>query len=152
MTYSTPALGFVCFSQLVSFLTVRVIHLMDVFTSLFTIWPATIHLCVSQFLLRVILGSYYFFHPKLIIITYSEKSCNQSRLLFTLELFTDLKNFILYQDGRRPFELVYHGQFDDSRPRNNVPVTGRLATLSFQFPPKILLYCELLMWLLWHIL
>lgn len=31
------------------------------------------------------------------------------------------------QDGRRPFELVYHGQFDDSRPSNNVPVTGRLV-------------------------
>ncbi|CAN6197451.1 unnamed protein product [Urochloa humidicola] len=29
------------------------------------------------------------------------------------------------QDGRRPFELFYHGQFDDSRPSNNVPVTGR---------------------------
>ncbi|GFP97819.1 hypothetical protein PHJA_001926000 [Phtheirospermum japonicum] len=29
------------------------------------------------------------------------------------------------QDGRRPFELVYHGQFDDSRPSNNVRVTGR---------------------------
>ena len=29
------------------------------------------------------------------------------------------------QDGRRPFELVYHGQFDDSRPSNNTPVTGR---------------------------
>ncbi|KAL9245097.1 hypothetical protein vseg_018788 [Gypsophila vaccaria] len=34
--------------------------------------------------------------------------------------------FLLFKkDGRRPFELVYHGQFDDSRPRNNVPVTGR---------------------------
>ncbi|XP_004955932.1 uncharacterized protein LOC101781002 isoform X1 [Setaria italica] len=29
------------------------------------------------------------------------------------------------QDGRRFFELFYHGQFDDSRPSNNVPVTGR---------------------------
>uniref|UniRef100_A0A453APU1 Uncharacterized protein n=1 Tax=Aegilops tauschii subsp. strangulata TaxID=200361 RepID=A0A453APU1_AEGTS len=29
------------------------------------------------------------------------------------------------RDGRRPFELFYHGQFDDSRPSNNVPVTGR---------------------------
>ncbi|XP_044512197.1 uncharacterized protein LOC123230133 isoform X1 [Mangifera indica] len=34
--------------------------------------------------------------------------------------------FFLYKkDGRRPFELVYHGQFDDSRPNNNLPVTGR---------------------------
>ncbi|KAK9748822.1 hypothetical protein RND81_02G083000 [Saponaria officinalis] len=34
--------------------------------------------------------------------------------------------FLLFKkDGRRPFELVYHGQFDDSRPSNNVPVTGR---------------------------
>ncbi|XAR62449.1 Peroxiredoxin [Bertholletia excelsa] len=35
-------------------------------------------------------------------------------------------DFLLFKkDGRRPFELVYHGQFDDSRPSNNVPVTGR---------------------------
>ena len=33
--------------------------------------------------------------------------------------------FSFYQDGRRPFELFYHGQFDDSRPRNGIPVTGR---------------------------
>ncbi|KAL2538356.1 Thioredoxin superfamily protein [Forsythia ovata] len=33
--------------------------------------------------------------------------------------------FLFRKDGRRPFELVYHGQFDDSRPSNNVPVTGR---------------------------
>ncbi|KAH9619540.1 hypothetical protein KSS87_007836 [Heliosperma pusillum] len=34
--------------------------------------------------------------------------------------------FLLFKkDGRRPFELVYHGQFDDSRPSNNVPITGR---------------------------
>ncbi|MCL7032349.1 hypothetical protein MKW94_010682 [Papaver nudicaule] len=34
--------------------------------------------------------------------------------------------FLLYKkDGRRPFELVYHGQFDDSRPSNNMRVTGR---------------------------
>ncbi|KAK9110409.1 hypothetical protein Sjap_018469 [Stephania japonica] len=33
--------------------------------------------------------------------------------------------YVYDEDGRRPFELVYHGQFDDSRPRNNVPVTGR---------------------------
>lgn len=34
--------------------------------------------------------------------------------------------FFLYRkDGRRPFELVYHGQFDDSRPSNNLRVTGR---------------------------
>ncbi|XP_066392146.1 uncharacterized protein [Miscanthus floridulus] len=33
--------------------------------------------------------------------------------------------YLLKKDGRRPFELFYHGQFDDSRPSNNVPVTGR---------------------------
>ncbi|KAK1404055.1 Glutaredoxin-dependent peroxiredoxin [Heracleum sosnowskyi] len=33
--------------------------------------------------------------------------------------------FLFKKDGRRPFQLVYHGQFDDSRPSNNVPVTGR---------------------------
>ncbi|GJT38879.1 hypothetical protein Tco_0938744 [Tanacetum coccineum] len=33
--------------------------------------------------------------------------------------------FLVSSDGRRPFELVYHGQFDDSRPSNNVRVTGR---------------------------
>lgn len=33
--------------------------------------------------------------------------------------------FLFKKDGRRPFELVYHGQFDDSRPGNNRPTTGR---------------------------
>ncbi|KAH7568018.1 hypothetical protein JRO89_XS07G0215200 [Xanthoceras sorbifolium] len=33
--------------------------------------------------------------------------------------------FLFKKDGRRPFELVYHGQFDASRPSNNLPVTGR---------------------------
>ncbi|PIA41774.1 hypothetical protein AQUCO_02200302v1 [Aquilegia coerulea] len=33
--------------------------------------------------------------------------------------------FLFKKDGRRPFELVYHGQFDDSRPNNNMRVTGR---------------------------
>ncbi|KAL5714643.1 hypothetical protein ACHQM5_016575 [Ranunculus cassubicifolius] len=33
--------------------------------------------------------------------------------------------FLFKKDGRRPFELVYHGQFDDSRPSNNMRVTGR---------------------------
>ncbi|KAJ3709241.1 hypothetical protein LUZ61_012946 [Rhynchospora tenuis] len=33
--------------------------------------------------------------------------------------------FLFKKEGRRPFELVYHGQFDDSRPSNNLPVTGR---------------------------
>ena len=28
------------------------------------------------------------------------------------------------QRGRRPFTLQYHGQLDDSRPSNGVPVTG----------------------------
>ncbi|XP_021898571.1 uncharacterized protein LOC110815204 isoform X2 [Carica papaya] len=38
--------------------------------------------------------------------------------------------FLFKKDGRRPFELVYHGQFDDSRPSNNVPVTGRDISLA----------------------
>ncbi|ESQ34665.1 hypothetical protein EUTSA_v10008558mg [Eutrema salsugineum] len=39
--------------------------------------------------------------------------------------------FFLYKkEGRRPFELVYHGQFDDSRPSNNIPVTGRDLSLA----------------------
>ncbi|MQM03059.1 hypothetical protein Taro_035833 [Colocasia esculenta] len=38
--------------------------------------------------------------------------------------------FLFKKDGRRPFELFYHGQFDDSRPRNNVPVTGRDLSLA----------------------
>ncbi|XP_010498587.1 PREDICTED: uncharacterized protein LOC104776251 isoform X2 [Camelina sativa] len=39
--------------------------------------------------------------------------------------------FFLYKkDGRRPFELVYHGQFDDSRPSNNIPVSGRDLSLA----------------------
>ncbi|XP_064984064.1 uncharacterized protein LOC103999978 isoform X2 [Musa acuminata AAA Group] len=33
--------------------------------------------------------------------------------------------FLFKKDGRRPFELFYRGQFDDSRPSNNVPITGR---------------------------
>ncbi|OMP08908.1 Alkyl hydroperoxide reductase subunit C/ Thiol specific antioxidant [Corchorus olitorius] len=38
--------------------------------------------------------------------------------------------FLFKKDGRRPFELVYHGQFDDSRPSNDVPVTGRDLSLA----------------------
>ncbi|XVF64386.1 hypothetical protein PTKIN_Ptkin09bG0165300 [Pterospermum kingtungense] len=38
--------------------------------------------------------------------------------------------FLFKRDGRRPFELVYHGQFDDSRPSNTVPVTGRDLSLA----------------------
>ncbi|GAV77647.1 AhpC-TSA domain-containing protein [Cephalotus follicularis] len=33
--------------------------------------------------------------------------------------------FLFKKEPPRPFELVYHGQFDDSRPSSNVPVTGR---------------------------
>jgi hypothetical protein len=29
------------------------------------------------------------------------------------------------QDDQKLFELVYHGRFDESRPRSNIPVTGR---------------------------
>ncbi|XP_028806792.1 uncharacterized protein LOC114761561 isoform X3 [Neltuma alba] len=38
--------------------------------------------------------------------------------------------YLFKKDGRRPFELVYHGQFDDSRPNSNVPVTGRDLSLA----------------------
>ncbi|CAN6458547.1 unnamed protein product [Victoria cruziana] len=39
--------------------------------------------------------------------------------------------FLLFKkDGRRPFYLFYHGQFDDSRPGNGVPVTGRDLSLA----------------------
>ncbi|KAL0314425.1 UNVERIFIED_CONTAM: hypothetical protein Sangu_2286900 [Sesamum angustifolium] len=38
--------------------------------------------------------------------------------------------FLFKKDGRRPFELVYHGQFDDSRPSNNMPITGRDLSLA----------------------
>ncbi|RQO86622.1 hypothetical protein POPTR_002G071000v4 [Populus trichocarpa] len=38
--------------------------------------------------------------------------------------------FLFKKDGRRPFELVYHGQYDDSRPSNNVPITGRDLSLA----------------------
>uniref|UniRef100_A0A2P2LCI0 Uncharacterized protein LOC105629143 isoform X3 n=1 Tax=Rhizophora mucronata TaxID=61149 RepID=A0A2P2LCI0_RHIMU len=38
--------------------------------------------------------------------------------------------FLFKKDGRRPFELVYHGQFDDSRPSNNMPVSGRDISLA----------------------
>ncbi|CAI5510658.1 unnamed protein product [Closterium sp. Naga37s-1] len=33
--------------------------------------------------------------------------------------------FLFKKDGRRPFELAYHGQLDDSRPNNDRPVTGK---------------------------
>ncbi|KAK9270368.1 hypothetical protein L1049_025947 [Liquidambar formosana] len=38
--------------------------------------------------------------------------------------------FLFKKDGRRPFELVYHGQFDDSRPGSNVRITGRDLSLA----------------------
>ncbi|XP_039137570.1 uncharacterized protein LOC120275134 [Dioscorea cayenensis subsp. rotundata] len=38
--------------------------------------------------------------------------------------------FLFKKDGRRPFELFYHGQFDDSRPNSNIPVTGRDLSLA----------------------
>lgn len=40
------------------------------------------------------------------------------------------------QVGRRPFELVYHGQFDDSRPSNNVRITGRLELVALRLCSK----------------
>ncbi|KAH8968781.1 hypothetical protein BDL97_03G148200 [Sphagnum fallax] len=33
--------------------------------------------------------------------------------------------YLFKKDGRRPFELLYHGRFDDSQPRSNTPITGR---------------------------
>jgi len=33
--------------------------------------------------------------------------------------------YLFKKDRRRPFELVYHGWFDNSRPRSNTPITGR---------------------------
>ncbi|XP_074280283.1 uncharacterized protein LOC141605424 isoform X2 [Silene latifolia] len=39
-------------------------------------------------------------------------------------LFPYLYDEMQFASGRKsPFELVYHGQFDDSRPSNNVPIT-----------------------------
>ncbi|XP_004502596.1 uncharacterized protein [Cicer arietinum] len=38
--------------------------------------------------------------------------------------------YLFKKDGRRPFELVYHGQFDDSRPSSNIQVTGRDLSLA----------------------
>ncbi|XP_020575754.1 uncharacterized protein LOC110021558 [Phalaenopsis equestris] len=39
--------------------------------------------------------------------------------------------FFLYRkDEQKPFELFYHGQFDDSRPNSNIPVTGRDLSLA----------------------
>ncbi|KAG6388599.1 hypothetical protein SASPL_150031 [Salvia splendens] len=38
--------------------------------------------------------------------------------------------YLYDEDGRRPFELVYHGQFDDSRPSNNMRITGRDLSLA----------------------
>ncbi|GAB2270539.1 hypothetical protein Dimus_005430 [Dionaea muscipula] len=32
--------------------------------------------------------------------------------------------FLFKKDEQGAFELVYHGQFDDSRPSNNLPITG----------------------------
>ncbi|KAH9691633.1 Thioredoxin domain-containing protein [Citrus sinensis] len=40
--------------------------------------------------------------------------------------------YLYDEDGRRPFQLVYHGQFDDSRPSNNLPVTGRDIRLAIE--------------------
>ncbi|KAL0360339.1 UNVERIFIED_CONTAM: hypothetical protein Sradi_3718400 [Sesamum radiatum] len=42
----------------------------------------------------------------------------------------DFESYPALLDGRRPFELVYHGQFDDSRPSNNMPITGRDLSLA----------------------
>lgn len=32
--------------------------------------------------------------------------------------------YLFKKNGNQPFELAYHGQFDDSRPNNNKPITG----------------------------
>uniref|UniRef100_A0A0D6QXL3 Thioredoxin domain-containing protein n=1 Tax=Araucaria cunninghamii TaxID=56994 RepID=A0A0D6QXL3_ARACU len=63
--------------------------------------------------------------------------------------------FLFKKDGRRPFELVYHGQFDDSRPNNNKPITGRdlrialdcvLSGRPVNFPQKPSIGCSIK----WH--
>ncbi|XP_015694997.2 uncharacterized protein LOC102722879 [Oryza brachyantha] len=63
--------------------------------------------------------------------------------------------YLFKKDGRRPFELFYHGQFDDSRPSNNVPVTGRdlsraidcaLSGQELPFVPKPSVGCSIK----WH--
>nr|AER41635.1 peroxiredoxin [Oryza officinalis] len=63
--------------------------------------------------------------------------------------------YLFKKDGRRPFELFYHGQFDDSRPSNNVPVTGRdlsraidcaLSGQELPFVPKPRSYCIVMCW------
>lgn len=38
-------------------------------------------------------------------------------------------SFLHMQDGDK-FVLAYHGQFDDSRPRNGKPVTGQWVKIS----------------------
>ncbi|KAF3661286.1 putative protein PLEKHA9-like [Capsicum annuum] len=53
-----------------------------------------------------------------------------SVLLYELNIRLFNTHDMFMKDGRRPFELVYHGQFDDSRPSNNVPVTGRDLSLA----------------------
>ncbi|CAI6002334.1 unnamed protein product [Closterium sp. NIES-64] len=61
--------------------------------------------------------------------------------------------FLFKKDGRRPFELAYHGQLDDSRPNNGRPVTGKdlraaldcvLSARPVPRPPSELAYhCQL---------
>ncbi|KAI3929022.1 hypothetical protein MKX01_029551 [Papaver californicum] len=42
--------------------------------------------------------------------------------------------FLLYKkDGRRPFELVYHGHFGDSHPSNNMRVTRRDLSIAIDY-------------------
>lgn len=59
---------------------------------------------------------------------------------------------LMIQDGRRPFELVYHGQFDDSRPSNNVPVTGRLVSLVALLIGKINVFLWTYAWVVHQLL
>ncbi|PNT76766.1 uncharacterized protein LOC100836277 isoform X2 [Brachypodium distachyon] len=63
--------------------------------------------------------------------------------------------YLFKKDGRRPFELFYHGQFDDSRPSSNAPVTGRdlsraidcaLSRQELPFVPKPSVGCSIK----WH--
>lgn len=154
MTHHTPVLKFKhTFLSLVSFLNICIISLMDVFYPL--VWNPLNH--SSWLSIPVLTGGIVVFHSFLSsqvnttnifskpLNKYSHKSCKAMLLLLFWELFAELKNFILWQDGRRPFELVYHGQFDDSRPSNNAPVTGRLVTLSIQFSLRNLVYyCKFL--------
>eukprot|EP00252_Welwitschia_mirabilis_P012717 TRINITY_DN280_c0_g1_i4.p1 TRINITY_DN280_c0_g1~~TRINITY_DN280_c0_g1_i4.p1 ORF type:complete len:243 (+),score=24.62 TRINITY_DN280_c0_g1_i4:119-847(+) len=64
-------------------------------------------------------------------------------------------DFFLYRKNAQNFELAYHGQFDDSRPSNNKPITGSdlraaldcvLSDKPVSFPQKASVGCSIK----WH--